>query len=294
VHAHLYFPTLAAALMRLMQMSPSRTCATFHNLAYSGANPKTLKLEARRWLSTWLCAKGIGRFVAVSRSVADHYEGALGLSSVTVVPNAVNLTALLEFDLSRSGSVAVGSDCKVVLPGRIVREKGHSDLVEALALLKARGFVPTVTFAGDGPLRPDVEDEVRSLGLESSVKFVGALPHNEMLRLIGAADVIVVPSRFEGFGIAALEGMALGRAVVATTAGGLPETLGDAGVLVGVQDPPGLASAIEQLLVDPERRARLGELARARSQEFDLPIVTAKLISVYSEMLSADPNHART
>lgn len=293
VHAHLYFPTIATAWIGSTGMSSVKTCTTFHNLAYAGANPKTLKLEFRRRLSAWLCANGVDRFLAVSTAVADHYCAALNLSRVDVVPNPVAISELQQMGFHRYETRAVGSACHIVLPGRITREKGHADLVAALALLKTRGLVPRVTFAGDGPLRADVENHVASLELGESVTFTGAVTHADMLKLIGAADLIVIPSRFEGFGIAALEGMALGRAVVATNAGGLPETLGNAGVLVNPQDPHQLSGALEQLLMNPERRAQLGELACARAQQFDLPKVTAKLISVYSEIVSSDQNLKR-
>lgn len=287
VHAHLYFPTLAAALIKTKRLSPSLTCTTFHNLAYAGANPRTLKLEIRRRLSAWLCRRGIDRFIAVSSAVSHHYRKSLALTKVDVLPNPVSLVDLRKYVLEASPSNAIGSDCKLVLPGRIVREKGHSDLIDALAILRSRGLEPDVTFAGDGPLRPDVERRVIDAGLSAHVHFAGALPHDAMMRQVATADIVVVPSRYEGFGITALEGMALGKPVIATRAGGLPETVGTAGLLVDVHDPIGLANALEELLTKPDLRARLGQTAQLRAEEFDLPSVAAKLISIYREMVAA-------
>lgn len=286
VHAHLYFPTLYTAVMRVARLSSSKTCATFHNLAYAGANRKTAKLAFRRALSVLISSRGIDRCLAVSNSVADHYRKALSLSDIRVLPNPVDLSRLGNVHPSAQGPDRTGSACRVMLPGRIVHEKGHTDFISALGLLKGRGLLPIVTIAGDGPMRAEIERLVELGDLTGSVRFTGALPHAEMMQEMADADIVIVPSRFEGFGITALEGMALGRAVIATRAGGLAETMGDTGVLVDVENPLGLAAAMEQLLMDPARRRQLGAAARERAKLFDLPGIASQLVAIYSALVS--------
>lgn len=280
IHAHLYFPAVTTALMKILRLRAISTCMTFHNLAYAGANRPGLKLTVRRLLARVLYPRGIDAFFGVSEAVADHYENKLGLASVTVIPNPVDFATI-----KKASAPGSPSDADIVLAGRMVPEKGHSDFLEALAQLASRGLHPTVIIAGDGPLRSAIESEAERLGLSPQISFTGALAHNELLRVIGSADIAVVPSRFEGFGLVALEAMALGRAVIASDAGGLPEVLGDAGMIFPAGEPSLLAKAIASLLSDPERRTKLGASAAIRAMEFNLPHVAAKQIAAYRRLL---------
>lgn len=287
VHAHLYFPAVAVSLMRVLHLFDARTCVTFHNLAYGGANAKTVGLAVRRRLASWLYPRGIHRAFAVSSAVAFHYQETLGLERISVLPNPVDLRRIRELASSNSTSVVRGSACRIVVPGRIVFEKGHSDLVKALATLADRGLRPEVIIAGDGPLHAEIEAQSIAEGLSRHVRFAGAQKHRNLMVLLGSADIVVVPSRFEGFGLTALEAMALGKAVVATEAGGLPETVGDAGLLVPVSDPPALAAAIEALLDDPAQRMALGSSGIKRAKRFDLPGIAARHIKEYKALCAS-------
>ena len=93
----------------------------------------------------------------------------------------------------------------------------------------------------------------------------GAVPPAELARLLHAADLVVVPSRTESFGLVAVEAMACGTPVVAARVGGLPDAVGDAAVLVDGHDPRDWAEALARLLADPAARAALGEAGRRRA-----------------------------
>lgn len=287
VHAHLYFPAVGTALMRILGLSRACTCVTFHNLAYAGANSGKPGLVFRRRLAAFVYPRGIDLCLAVSEAVAVHYLQALGLRAVAVVPNPVDVAALsaiaannVDFDLARP--------TQIILPGRLVHEKGHADLFDALIILSRRRAPPLMTtVAGDGPLRKSLTNLARTLGLDKQVRFIGAQDHGDLMRLMAASDIVVVPSRFEGFGLTALEAMALGRPVIASAAGGLPEVLGHAGVTVPVADPVALADAIAALAGDPGRRAALGTAASQRAAaNFDLSAVAARLVAAYGTLLS--------
>ena len=281
VHAHLYFPAVATALMKATKMSAVPACVTFHNLAYAGANRKGMKLAFRRRLAKALYRRGIDVFFGVSAAVAAHYEEAMSLPHVEVIPNPVDLS---EINAVSAAGCASRNDL-LVLPGRIVQEKGHFDFLQALSLLKDRGLMPKVVLAGDGPLRSEVEARVATLDLSEQVSFSGALAHEDMLQLMATAAVVVVPSRYEGFGLTALESMALGRAVIASDAGGLPEVVGDAGITVPAGNAVVLADAIERLLSEPELRNELGRKAADRAKAFDLPVVAEKQFAAYRKLL---------
>ncbi|WP_420569038.1 glycosyltransferase family 4 protein [Thalassovita sp.] len=274
VHAHLYFPAVTTALMRVLRLSPARCFVTFHNLAYAGANRGGAGLWLKKRLASWLYPRGFDGMFGVSQAVAQHYEQALGLAGVQVLPNPIDLPA------DPSTVVRATPPFRLVLPGRLVPEKGHADLIKALGLLD----VPTqTTFCGGGPLQEVLAAQA------PDIRITGPLNHAQMMQEIAQADLVIVPSRFEGFGLTALEAMALSRPVIASTAGGLPEVLGGAGVLVPPRDPQALAAAINDLLSDPDRRQTLGQAARQRAQtHFSASAIAGKLLEYYRQALSKE------
>ncbi|MCZ6463729.1 MAG: glycosyltransferase family 4 protein [Proteobacteria bacterium] len=129
----------------------------------------------------------------------------------------------------------------------------------------------------------------RELGVGGRLHVVGHVPVEELVGLYRRAGLVVVPSRFEGFGLPAVEAMACGTPVVACSAGALPEVLGatGGGVLVERDDPEALASGIAGLLEQPDARAVLGDRARRRVEEmFSWPRVAAATESVYREIVA--------
>jgi glycosyltransferase involved in cell wall biosynthesis len=263
---------------------------TFHNLAYApGVNKAGAGLRWRKRLAAALYPRGFDAMLGVSAAVARHYERALGLRGVQVVHNPVP-RAVAGRAVPGPAPVAVPGGFSLVVPGRLVHEKGHADFLQALVRLRAEGRRLSVTLAGHGPLRASLEQQMAQLGLTGGVAITGALPHAQLLDLVQAADLVVVPSRFEGFGLTALEAMALGRPVLATTAGGLPEVIehGASGWLVAPQDPALLAQAIGQLMDDAPLRQRLGAAGRQRAQQhFSLHAVTARLRDIYRRAVQA-------
>jgi glycosyltransferase involved in cell wall biosynthesis len=142
--------------------------------------------------------------------------------------------------------------------GRLIPIKGHEVLLKAFAA--AREEVPQLTLdlAGTGPL----EAELRAAAGEG-VRFLGHVA--PVQPLIEQAAIVVVPSLGEGFGMVALEAMERGRAVIASAVGGLPEIVGEAGILVPSGEVEPLRAAIVELARDLPRAAELGRTARARA-----------------------------
>jgi glycosyltransferase involved in cell wall biosynthesis len=159
------------------------------------------------------------------------------------------------------------------VPGRIVTVasadvplKGLEDLLAAVAKLRTEREVELVVV---GTPRPDgpAARAVTRFGLGPAVRFVTGLSDVDLAALFRAAEVAVVPSRFEGFSLPAVEAMACGTPLVATTAGALPEVVGPDGhaaLHVPPADPEALAAAIGRLLDDPDLRRRLGAAGRER------------------------------
>ncbi|MGQ9592888.1 MAG: glycosyltransferase, partial [Planctomycetota bacterium] len=147
---------------------------------------------------------------------------------------------------------------------RLTFEKGLEDLLDGFAALRAPARLLIV---GEGPMRGELEARARWLGIEGRVLFAGLqAPPNDWL---AAMDVFVLPSTYEGFGMAALEAMAAARPVIVARVGGLAELVEDGrtGIVIPPRDPRALAEAIERLLRDIDLRLRLGAAAREAARE---------------------------
>jgi glycosyltransferase involved in cell wall biosynthesis len=141
------------------------------------------------------------------------------------------------------------------------RDKGIDDVIRAMpAVLDA---VPDATFTvvGDGDGRAELEGLASSLGLDEAVRFAGRVSESDLHAYLAGADVFVLPSRKEGFGLVFLEAMAHGKPVVAGAHGGAPEVVkdGQTGILVRHGDRTALVDALTRLLTDPALRRRMGE-----------------------------------
>jgi glycosyltransferase involved in cell wall biosynthesis len=168
----------------------------------------------------------------------------------------------------------------------IEERKGIQYLLEALALLRARGIELECAIAGEGSLRPELEKQALTLGLRAYVRFLGFVSDNAAF--LDGIDLFVMPSLFEGLGVAALEAMAAGKPVVASRVGGLAESVldGVTGILVPPRDAAALAQAIERALRQPELAREMGRKGRERVlKHFTLEQMAAKNESYYYELL---------
>jgi D-inositol-3-phosphate glycosyltransferase len=184
----------------------------------------------------------------------------------------------------------------VLFVGRIDPIKGIDTLLCTALALDRAGTDATILFVGGdlddagrpvGPLA-DVVAEASRLGVASRFRFVGSQPQERLPIYYGAADAVVVPSRYESFGLVAVEAMACGRAVVASRAGGLTFTVEDGctGYLAPVGDFGSFADHLTRILDDPKLRDRLGANAHESAQRFAWSSVAESVLHVY-ERLSA-------
>jgi N-acetyl-alpha-D-glucosaminyl L-malate synthase BshA len=151
--------------------------------------------------------------------------------------------------------------------------KRIGDCIEVLARLAARNtnseFPVRLVMCGDGPERQDAEALAARLGVAGSVLFVGKQPQSKIRDYLSIADLLLLPSQSESFGLSALEAMACEVPVIATRVGGIPEVVeeGGSGYLFEIGDIPGMADAARRILDDKSERERLGARGRAIAVE---------------------------
>jgi glycosyltransferase involved in cell wall biosynthesis len=221
------------------------------------------RVALRRWYGFTRMQTRVARrlpLLTVSVAARDEIAREMGVPAerIAVVPNGVDADLFRPIPGSRR------------TPGRIVATassdvplKGLDPLLRAFAILRSRRPAELVVVGRprqNGPI-PRLLDQLQ---LNGSVRFVSGLPDAELVALLAEAEVAVVPSLYEGFSLPAVEAMACGVPLIATTAGALPEVVGDAALLVPPGDPCALADQLTALLGDDGLRRRLSELGRAR------------------------------
>lgn len=198
--------------------------------------------------------------VAVSEEERANGQAVLGRRAARIV---VNPNGVDPCRFSPEGPIADRPGVPlVVYVGRLCYQRAPDVAVAALALMRTPSV--RLRLVGDGEDRGAVEELVTALGLDRRVEFSGF--RHEPAPDLRAADVVVIPSRYDGMALILLEAMACGAAIVATRVPGA-SALGEAGQLIPVEDPRSLAQAVDALLADPQRRQQLGAAARVRAVE---------------------------
>jgi L-malate glycosyltransferase len=292
--------TVARSVKALARLARAADAALIHGngsraMAYAGvagrltARPVLwhVRVADSDGLVDWTLGALASLIVATSRAVARRFARAQG--KVRLVPNGVDLKRFAPRPPSPSlrAALAVPPSAPVAVSvGRHVPEKGYRHLVDAAALVERTKPGVHWSLVGDGELRSGLEAQARRLGLASGVHFPGS--RDDVADVLALADVFVLPSESEGFGRVLVEAMAMGRPVVATTVGGIPDVVvdGATGLLVAPADPAALADAVRALLDDPARATALGAAGRARAEStFSLGAHVDAVERVYDEVL---------
>jgi glycosyltransferase involved in cell wall biosynthesis len=211
-------------------------------------------------------------FVAVSAAVADSISQRFGVrrARIVTIPNGIDVDrypADVDRDALRASLGMGTTDTVVISVAKLYRQKGHLVLVEAMRRVMAgRGHVHLV-LAGDGPERSAVEQAVQASGHAERIHLLGE--RGDVGALLGASDVFVLASLWEGLPMALLEAMASGLPVVATTVAGSSQVVEDrrSGLLVPPGDAGALAAAIGEICDDQELAERLRVGGRERVED---------------------------
>lgn len=260
VHLH---SSKAGALGRLACLTlrkRNRPVLVFTPHAWSWLVGGSLSI-AYRWLERRLQTVA-DRIIAVSEGEAAEGRTVLGAQApIDVISNGVDL----ERFSPTSNPAERSRDPLVVCVGRFARQKGQDVAIEALAMLSSTNT--RLRLVGDGEMEAELRRQADDVGVADRIEWADATPDpGPHMR---AADVMVIPSRWDGLSLVLLEGMASGAAIVATRVGGA-EVADGVCTIVEPEDPVSLSRAIDELLADPERRQKLGQAARKRAEQFGL------------------------
>jgi glycosyltransferase involved in cell wall biosynthesis len=233
------------------------------------------------------------RVVAVCGPFADRLaRRGVERSRIHIQHNAVKpfvAPPVEEVDTAAS-ALGIARESVVLCVGRLSREKGHKDLLEAVALLAERQDLPEfrVVVVGEGPELESLQRAAKTLGVAERVILAGHRP--DVRPYYAMASVLALPSHSEGSPNVVLEAMAAGIPVVATRVGGVPEIMEHerTGLIVPSRDPAAMADGIERLLRDPLLRTRLGTAGRERvSRDFTPEAYRRSLVGFYEEVVAS-------
>ncbi len=294
LHSHYWLSGLVADRLksrwRLPHVAMFHTLGEIKNRASSieHESPRRIEAEANIIQSAdrVVCATEHEKSLLVHLYYADPQK-------IAVVPLGVDLERFRPIDQAQARKQLGFKDERIVLfVGRIEPLKGVDILINAAAMLESDVECSVLIVGGDETTAGSV-DELRSLasnlGIGHRVAFVGAVDHEKLPLFYNAADVCVVPSHYESFGLVAVEAMACGVPVVASRVGGMARTVrdGETGYLIPWLCPEPFAERIEMLLENESLRRSLGEAARDAVARYRWDTVAAGVLDVYRDILGA-------
>ncbi len=302
IHSHYWLSGLVAEKLRAMWGAP--IVHMFHTLGHMKnllakdpsdfAPPSRLKGEMR-------VVQMVDRLIAATPAEQDqlvtYYDA--NPDKITVIPPGVDLSRFHPIAMNEAKPfLGIPLERKNILfAGRIEPLKGIDTLLEAMGILRDTRpeFLNNVcvTIIGGNPWAETLDGELarlhemrQALGLEDLVTFAGARDQDLLPYYYAAAEMVVMPSHYESFGMVALEAMAMGTPVIASEVGGLAHLVRDGhnGYLIPVHDADALAKRIARLLTNPLTRRQLGTNAKSYAQSYDWQRIANQMVCVYHDV----------
>lgn len=275
VHAHLFGGDTWGRLAAILARAPV-IISTEHN---TNLDEGWLKRKVKKFLS-FFTKKIISVSGAVEKySVAvDH----INPKKIIVIPNGIEVEKFAGIPEKKYGSPPV-----ICAVGRLEEQKGHRYLFEALNLIKTIPWVLWVV--GDGALKFELERLAKDLDLRERIIFLGA--RRNVPEILSQIDIFVLPSLWEGLGLAVLEAAAAGKPIVASRVGGVPEIIEDekTGLLVEAKNVKSLADGLERVLLGENEAREMGQAARAVvAEKFGVEKMVGEYEKLYEELITPE------
>lgn len=274
----------------------ARTVLTVHDLSFL-TTPESSVPALRDYL-TRAVPRAVARadhILADSQSTKDDLATYLGVDGerISVVYPGVD-PRFRPLDEPAIADVCARYDLSwpfILSVGTLQPRKNYPTLIEAFARLCKGDELPMplaslrlVIAGGKGWLYQEIFDTVERLGLGERVRFLGFVPDDDLPALYNAAEVLAMPSLYEGFGLPVLEALACGTPVVTSNVSSLPEVAGDAALLVSPDDVAGLSRALQRALTNQELRTTLRERGLAQAREFTWQRAAETVLGIYQRL----------
>ena len=274
-------------------LDPRRTVVTFHDAMLLKLQARELPTDAYPWFTmrghslSLAAIRRVARVIAASESSrADLLRlGGCPPERVRVVPHAVSgLFRPPVEPRADNGKVPSDRPVRILHVGHCGPYKNIEAILRSIPPVSRRlGHRVVFTKVG-GPFTKDQRAMIARLGIQEQVQHLGMVPLADLPRAYVEADILLMPSLYEGFGLPALEAMACGTPVITSNQGSLPEVVGDAGLLVEPQDIEGIAAAVERVLTDAVLRAKLRRRGLERARIFTWERTARETLAVYEEI----------
>jgi L-malate glycosyltransferase len=284
LHVHYAIPHATTAYLARQMLNGERSIKVITTL--HGTDITLVGQEASFYAITKFSIEQSDEVTAVSSYLRDETYRAFGCAScdIRVIPNFVNLQEYHPSDTEVCPPLGPEGGKVITHVSNFREVKRVKDVVRVYARIR-HAMPATLIMIGDGPDRPDAENEAQDLGVAQDVRFLGRL--DSVATLLQSSDLFVLPSQTESFGLAALEAMACGSPVVASRAGGLPEVIDDD--VNGILEPVGSVEAMGrraiELLRDPQRHAAMRAAAITKAQQFSADRIVPMYEDLYLEAL---------
>src|SRR5581483_6312195 len=270
----------------------------FHTLGEVKNRARATEREQPRRIAAERATAATADLIVVASEHEKHLLTALygaDAGRIAVVPCGVDLDLFTPMDQEEARRrLRIADRERVILfVGRIEPLKGIDVLIGAAAQLHEDENFRVLIVGGDARAAAEIA-QLRALaarlGVDHHIAFVGAVPHEDLPLYYNAADVCVVPSYYESFGLVAIESMACGTPVVASRVGGLTSTIadGETGYLIPWRCPEPFAERLELLLDNDELRASFGKAAREAVERFRWANVAEAVMGLYEDLLATE------
>jgi glycosyltransferase involved in cell wall biosynthesis len=235
------------------------------------------------------------RIIAISESLKEFLYKVEGIDKekITVIKYGLNPEKLASVSTKLNKKLTLRDEFKIphdyIIIGnvaRLISQKGYPFLIDAFHDLVKEGFKIVLIIVGEGLLREELQNQVQDLGLEDKVFFTGY--RTDVIQLMDEFDIFVFPSIWEGFGLVLLEAMSLGKPIISSNVGAIPEIVidGETGFLVMPRDVLGLRNVMKKLIESPDLRKSIGEKGRERLKaEFSVEKMVKKTEKLYNKLL---------
>lgn len=237
------------------------------------------------WLPPTLMRK-VRKFLVCSTYVKKDFKKRTGFDS-KVIPYGINFKKFKRREKDKSLIKKLGVKGKIILisVGRLSPQKGFRYLIKTLKEVKKKRKDFKLLLIGDGEERENLEKLCKKLNLEEEITFLGKIPHKILPKYYHLADIFVLPSLYESFGIVFLEAMASQLPIISTNTAAIPEIVSkEVGILVNPKNIAELKKAIIKLMNDKRLRKRMGEKGEKVAKNFDWNLVGRKMLEEFKSI----------